>query len=662
MCGIGGIVRFNNNISDLKSSAMLLNKLIAHRGPDGEGYLLHHNEKTITAFGKDTPEACKHNQLHYTSKINIDDASEAFDMVLLHRRLSIIDLNASGHQPMCIDEGNFWITFNGEIYNYIEIRKELKEKGCVFKSESDTEVVLYAYKIWGKDCLHKFNGMWSFVIFDKIKNILFGARDRFGVKPFYYYKDKDVFAFASEQKALVKMPFIKTGIRQEAVYDYFVKGEIEYETQSFFKHINELFPAHSFELHINSGNLREEKYYELETNEAYQNFEASKFNEAKNNVFELLEKAIQLRLRSDVPVGACLSGGIDSSAIVSLMNNLNKQNDVKEKIKLFTASFNDIAIDESPFAARVAEQTNSTFYRVYPKSEELLGDLENLIYCQDVPIWSTSTYAQYRVMQKARETGVKVVLDGQGGDELFGGYHSYMYNYWAEILKNFKWNTLHREMKGFLPWHLRYSFFVKQHLRFSTVRKLPSFAQYQINRNYFGDLYYLNLPFLNENKKRLSGNPLPKNLNKMLLQEFTNTRLKAYLKCEDRCSMWHSVESRTPFADDINLIEYAFQLPSTYKIKNGVNKYILRESLRGKVPEIILNRKDKMGFATPNSQWIKEIKEAVRPYFDDGLKDYFDMQKINRDFNQMFSNNLGPDDTRTFKFIAFAVWKKVYGL
>lgn len=662
MCGIGGIVRFNNNISDLKSSAMLLNKLIAHRGPDGEGYLLHHNEKTITAFGKDTPEACKHNQLHYTSKINIDDASEAFDMVLLHRRLSIIDLNASGHQPMCIDEGNFWITFNGEIYNYIEIRKELKEKGCVFKSESDTEVVLYAYKIWGKDCLHKFNGMWSFVIFDKIKNILFGARDRFGVKPFYYYKDKDVFAFASEQKALVKMPFIKTGIRQEAVYDYFVKGEIEYETQSFFKHINELFPAHSFELHINSGNLREEKYYELETNEAYQNFEASKFNEAKNNVFELLEKAIQLRLRSDVPVGACLSGGIDSSAIVSLMNNLNKQNDVKEKIKLFTASFNDIAIDESPFAARVAEQTNSTFYRVYPKSEELLGDLENLIYCQDVPIWSTSTYAQYRVMQKARETGVKVVLDGQGGDELFGGYHSYMYNYWAEILKNFKWNTLHREMKGFLPWHLRYSFFVKQHLRFSTVRKLPSFAQYQINRNYFGDLYYLNLPFLNENKKRLSGNPLPKNLNKMLLQEFTNTRLKAYLKCEDRCSMWHSVESRTPFADDINLIEYAFQLPSTFKIKNGVNKYILRESLRGKVPEIILNRKDKMGFATPNSQWIKEIKEAVRPYFDDGLKDYFDMQKINRDFNQMFSNNLGPDDTRTFKFIAFAVWKKVYGL
>jgi asparagine synthase (glutamine-hydrolysing) len=662
MCGIGGIVRFNKQVKNIKADAILLNKLIAHRGPDGEGYLLKQQDKIITAFGKDTPAACIHNQLDYSAEINIEEVTDSCDMVLLHRRLSIIDLNASGHQPMCIDEGNLWITFNGEIYNYIEIRKELKDKGCVFKSESDTEVVLFAYKVWGKKCVQKFNGMWAFVIYDKIKGILFGARDRFGVKPFYYYKDKDVFAFASEQKALVKMPFIQTGIRQEAVYDYFVKGEIEYETLSFFKHINELFPAHSFELHVNTGNFIIDRYYVLETNAKFEAFKEENFVEAKNKVNELLRNAIKLRLRADVSVGACLSGGIDSSAIVSLMDSINTESGVKEKIKLFTASFNDVSIDESPFAARVAEQTHSSFYRVFPQADELISDLENLIYCQDVPIWSTSTYAQYRVMQKAKETGVKVVLDGQGGDELFGGYHSYMYNYWAELLKQFKLTTLNREMNSFLPWHLRYAFFAKQHLRFSTIRKLPAFAQYQINRNYFGDLYYLNPVFLNENKSRLHAVPVPKNLNKMLVQEFTDTRLKAYLKCEDRCSMWHGVESRTPFADDINLIEYAFKLPSSFKIKNGVNKHILRESMRGLVPDIILNRKDKMGFATPNSQWIKNIKEAVRPYFDDGLKDYFDMHKINRDFDQMFSNNLGPDDTRTFKFIAFAVWKKVYGL
>jgi asparagine synthase (glutamine-hydrolysing) len=298
MCGIGGIVRFNKQVNDIKSSAILLNKLIAHRGPDGEGYLLHHQNKTITAFGKDTPQACIHNQLDYASQINIDEANEAYDMVLLHRRLSIIDLNASGHQPMCIDDGNIWITFNGEIYNYIEIRKELQDKGCVFKSESDTEVVLYAYKIWGKKCLQKFNGMWAFVIFDKTKNILFGARDRFGVKPFYYYKDKDVFAFASEQKALVKMPFIQTGIRQEAVYDYFVKGEIEYETLSFFKHINELFPAHSFELHVNTGNFTIDRYYVLETNAKFENYEEEKFNLAKERVAALIKQCHQTKTQS----------------------------------------------------------------------------------------------------------------------------------------------------------------------------------------------------------------------------------------------------------------------------------------------------------------------------------------------------------------------------
>jgi asparagine synthase (glutamine-hydrolysing) len=662
MCGIGGIVRFNRQVNNLKAAAITMNRLLAHRGPDGEGYLLHHTEETITAYGKDTPASCIQSNLPYSAHHHIEEVGEQFNMVLLHRRLSIIDLNASGHQPMCIEDGNLWITFNGEIYNYPEIREELMLKGCQFKSESDTEVVLQAYKTWGKKCLEKFNGMWAFVIFDKQKKILFGARDRFGVKPFYYYKDKDVFAFASEQKALVKMPFIKTGIRSEAVYDYFVKGEIEYEPLSFFKHINELFPAHCFELHIDTGNLREERYYVLQTNAEYRSFETTQFEEAKEQVKILLNQSIALRLRADVPVGACLSGGIDSSGIVSIMDDLNKANGNSEKIKLFTASFNDVMIDESPYAARVAEQTNSIFYRVFPKAEELVSDLENLIYCQDVPIWSTSTYAQFRVMKQAKESGIKVVLDGQGGDELFGGYHSYYYNYWTELIKQFKLGLLHKEMSGFLPWHLRFNFLLKQHLRFSTIRKMPAFVQYQINRNYFGDLYYLNPTFLNSFKHRLDSEPVPKNLNKMLLREFSNTRLKAYLKCEDRCSMWHGVESRTPFADDIKLIEYAFQLPSSYKIKNSTNKYILRESLRGIVPDIILNRKDKMGFATPNSSWIREIRESVRPYFDDSLEEYFDMHKINRDFNQMFDQNLGPDDSRTFKFIAFAVWKKVFEL
>ncbi len=662
MCGIGGIVRFNNTVKNIKGAAQILNANIAHRGPDGEGYFFYNQSQAIPAYSKHTPQLCIQNRLDYGAVKSIDELHDDFDLVLLHRRLAIIDLNASGHQPMCIDNGKLWISYNGEIYNYKEIRKELELKGCIFVSESDTEVILYAYKIWGKNCLHKFNGMWAFVIFDTEKKMLFGARDRFGVKPFYFYKDKNIFSFASEQKALVKMPFIQTAIRPEAVYDYFVKGEIEYEPLSFFKHIVELFPAHYFELYTNTGNFNIERYYVLQTHNELEAFDEENFAQSKNEVGTLLKEAVKIRLRSDVSVGACLSGGIDSSAIVALVDQLYKEEGQNEKIKLFTAAFHDPTVDESTYAARAAENTNSTFYKVFPQATDLVNDLESLIYSQDVPIWSTSTYAQFRVMQKAKESGIKVVLDGQGGDELFAGYHSYYYNYWAQLLSNYKWLRLHREMKEFLPWYKRYSFFIKQHLRFSTIHKLPTFIQYQINRNYFGDFYYLNPIFLNDYRSRIATREVPGNLNQMLHQEFTNTRLKSYLKCEDRCSMWHGVESRTPFADDINLINYVFKLPAGYKIKNGISKYILRESLRGLVPDIILNRKDKMGFATPNSQWIREIKDAVRPYFTNDLKDFMDMEKVNRDFNQMLSSNLDYNDTRTFKFIAFAVWKKVYGL
>lgn len=663
MCGIGGIVRFNKKTNHIKQSAILLNRLIAHRGPDDEGYMLYNSHTLITAYAENTPNDCINYPIDYSPKLHINEAHDDYDIVLTHRRLSIIELNPVGHQPMSIDEGNYWIVFNGEIYNYLELRKELQALGCTFRSESDTEVVLQAYKVWGKECLHKFNGMWAFVIFDKNKKTLYGARDRFGVKPFYFYHDKDVFAFASEQKALIKMPFISSGIRPEAVFDYFVKNEIEYEPQSFFRHIIELFPGHNFELNHATGYFAVEQYYRLYTNPDYRPFEENKFNVAKEELYQRLFQAVQLRMRADVPVGACLSGGIDSSSIVALINTINENTKSEHKTNLYTASYNDIAIDESPYAARMAENINGTFHRVFPQADELLHDLENLIYCQDVPIWSTSTYAQYRLMQKVKETGIKVVLDGQGGDELFAGYHNYYYNYWRELLGNYKFKTLFTEMKGFLPFPHNMLFFLKQHLRYSTIHKMPSFVQFQINRNYFGDLYYLNPVFLNQYKKRLQTPPAPGNLNQMLHTDFNSTRLKAYLKCEDRCSMWHSVESRTPFADDIHLIEYAFQLPSSFKIHKGINKYILRQSMRNKVPDIILNRKDKMGFTTPNAQWINAIKEAVRPYFNNELKDYFDMNKLNRDYNRLFDTKTADaTDTRTFKFIAFAVWKKTFGL
>lgn len=662
MCGIAGIVRFNHTELDLKKHILSMGLAIHHRGPDDEGFLFHNNEKTVAAYGNNTVPAAINNGLAYGATNHIESLTSSFDLVLHHKRLSILDLSAGGHQPMCAAHAQLWITFNGEIYNYLELKIELEKLGHHFISTTDTEVVLIAYKTWGKACLKKFNGMWSFVIFDKEKNIFFGARDRFGVKPFYYFHDKNVFAFASEQKALVKLPFINSTINDAAVFDYFVKGEIEYEQESFFTNIIELFPAQCFELQLSTGHLGIETYYQLSYLEDYAAFDQQAFEAARDKTKELFIDSVKLRMRSDVPVGSCLSGGIDSSAIVGVMDLLNKQAGVKEKIKVFTATFNDIDIDESAYAAKVVDVTNSDFYKVSPTSANLLTDLENLIYCQDVPIWSTSTYAQYSVMKKAKEQGIKVVLDGQGGDELFAGYHTYFYNYWIELLSKGKLLTLNKEMKGFLPFPHRQLFFLKQHLRFNTVKKLPTVFQQQINRNYFGDLYFLNSDFLNDHRDRLKEKSRKKYLNNELAHEFTNTRLKSYLKCEDRCSMWHSVESRTPFADDINLIEYVFSQRPSFKIKNGVNKYLLRESMRNIVPNEILRRNDKLGFATPNARWINEIKNDVRDYFDDSLAPYYDMERINRFYDKLFANNANANDTRIFKFIAFAVWKKVFKL
>jgi len=660
VCGIAGIVNLSNKQLDTKKNIKLMTDTIRHRGPDGEGFLFCNESESIPVGGNETPTNVYESNLPFTPKKNIENLSSDYSLAFGHRRLSIIDLSTAGHQPMCSPDKKLWITYNGEIYNYIELREELKVKGYQFYTNTDTEVILNAYIEWGSDCLNKFNGMWAFVIYDRSKSELFGSRDRFGVKPFYYYKDDDVLAFASEQKALVKLPFVKTGINPKAVFDFFVKGEIEYDEEGMFKNILELFPSYAFTFNIKTKELRKWKYYSLAINEQYESFNEVKFNEVSKHTKELLENAIALRLRSDVPVGSCLSGGIDSSTIVGITNYLLSKNgsiNVDDKLKVFTASFKDKTYDESHWAKLVVDSTNSQWHQIFPSSSELLKDLENLIYSQDVPIWSTSTYAQYRVMQLAKQSGIKVVLDGQGGDELFAGYDTYNIANWIEVLKNKEWKQLRNESKG------NFNLFIRHYLRFYGIKKLSSQTQSSIYKKYFAGIQYLNKDFWNNHKSQLSSEGVFENsLNKTLYNEFYNTRLKGYLKCEDRCSMWHSVESRTPFADDINLIEHVFKLPGTYKIHNNTNKYLLRESAKDFIPAAIKNRKDKMGYVTPNNQWIAEMKDSLKDLFDDKLKEYVNINLLQKDYDNFFSLTGKVDTGRIFKFISFAQWVKNFNL
>lgn len=664
MCGISGVYSFKGPTEAVLPAALLMNSKIRHRGPDGEGLLVWNGQDAPQPlYTIDTPAEIIHADHTWTPSFAAGEYTSSAQLALAHRRLAIIDLAPTGHQPLSYSDGALWLTYNGEIYNYIELRKELEAKGHRFRTQTDNEVILAAYREWGQACTQRFNGMWAFVIWDRAEKIFFCSRDRFGVKPFYYFRDRNYFAFASELKALAASPVVSTGLNHAAVADYFVDGEIEYQPNGFFEHLLELFPGTNLIVHLDSAKVEIRQWYTLTFNDAPGEFTGNRLEKEILQVREELVEAIRIRLRSDVTVGACLSGGIDSSAISGIIAHLVQQDrniNIGDRLKLFTAAFDDKALDESPWAKLVAEATHADWKKVTPKPEELLRDIEELIYSQDIPIWSTSTYAQHRVMKLAAHHGVRVLLDGQGGDELFAGYMPYYIPFWKELKRNGQALRRKAEMRAWgseVVTHHR-----KETLKQYIVPALPLNMQMYLQKKYFPDLAYLSPDLIAQYKSGYTAVDAPHTLNEALHNEFVNTRLKGYLKCEDRCSMWHSVESRTPFADDHKLIEHVFSIPGTMKIRNGVSKYILRAAAAPFMPEAIRKRKDKMGYVTPNNLWITGLRDQFRPYFEQDFKGILRKDKLLSEYDQLFDIKDKPENGRIFKFIAFAIWKKVYGM
>ena len=652
MCGISGIVFLNRKNFSIKNAVFNMSQSIRHRGPDDEGFVLMNETHYLTAGSDDTQKKAFETSLYYSPKNNINELNdESFHVALAHRRLSIIDLSPLAHQPMCDSTERYWITFNGEIYNYIELRKELEDAGVLFQTQSDTEVVLHAFKKWGKDCVDRFNGMWAFVIYDRISQQLFASRDRFGVKPFYYYFKDGIFCFSSEQKAIVTQDFYKKEINDKAIVDFFEYHEQEYEEEGFFKNIIELFPSHHLLLNLKSRELNIEKYYSLSVNNLYEDFNSNSFDQHVEKTKSLFTEAVKLRLRADVDVGACLSGGIDSSAISVKMNELLKG---KNPFHLFTATFpNEKNIDESNWAKQIADTTNSVWHTCSPDSTGLFKELNNLVYSQDIPLWSSSTYAQFKVMELCRQHNIKVILDGQGGDELFAGYLPYFANYWNELKSNKGLLSVINLFKHSGGISNQLLFWIKENAK-------------QYKPSVLGKIYHQK----NSNKRFLSAelvNGSHKNnrtaesiLNKALEKEFINSRLKLYLKCEDRCSMWHSVESRTPFADDINLIENTFSIPGSYKMHGNITKKILREATKDILPSSIYNRNDKMGYVTPNNKWLYGNINLVKQIISESDGRYINKNILLNELDSLLQSP--TEKTIVFKALTFLIWRKVFGI
>ena len=588
MCGIAGIISREKN-TDLRRAVRHMSAALSHRGPDGEGFLVSDG---VTAVPCAAGAKVEKNSLNYLPSAQLENAVPEAHIYFAHRRLSIIDLTDAGHQPMCDSSGKIWITFNGEIYNYPELRDELIRAGHTFRSKCDTEVVLEAYIRWGADCVHHFNGMWAFCILDLNRQKCFASRDRLGVKPFYMAKTEALFAFASEQKAFFRAGLLKPAVRNKALHDYLVNGLLETETGNFFEGVEELWPGTSLIYDLRTHEVRKEKWFDLNTIRSNVNDRLSD-TELTEIIRATLDGAVRLRLRSDVEVGTCLSGGIDSSVIAMLIAR-----HTKKPFHCFTAAFPGETFDEGKYAEIVARAANARHHVTVPTVEEFIRDFDELVYSQDVPLWDSSTYAQHRVMRLAKENGIKVVLDGQGADELFAGYHHHFTAKWNSLLASAKLTALIGDMHAArVSLRSPFSFYMREKVKAAAAPD-PDPAK------------LLKSDFVSQNPV-VNWFRLKNDLNDQLIDDIYRTRLKIFLKCEDRCSMWHSVESRTPFSDDSVLIPLLFSFRGNRKIRNGRLKFLLREAAKPYLPEMIYDRRDKKGFETPMSRWMKELRPGM---------------------------------------------------
>lgn len=576
MCGIGGYVLMGFDDGARLKKMM---DIISYRGPDDEGQIVFN-----------------------------PDGSDA-SVALGHRRLSILDLSELGHQPMSYQDERFWMVYNGEIYNYNKLREELIAYGHDFISQSDSEVIIAAYAQWGEQCQHRLNGMWSFAIYDRDKKTLFLSRDRFGIKPLYYWlSSQGDFYFGSEIKQFTVLPGWKAVLNHQRAYDFLNWGLTDHTDETLFDGVQHLLPGHCMTLSLlDNGSFGTDKYqwYFL----SGKKFDGT-FAEAKQAFKLLMTDSVRLQMRADVDIGSCLSGGLDSSTIVCLMNNILREQNSQDLQKTFSACSPVSQYDERKWIDIVVEKTGVDPHYCYPAIDDLFAEAEKLTWHQDEPFGSTSIFAQWNVFKLAANKNVRVMLDGQGADEQLAGYHPYYGARLASLFKSGRWIQFCKET---MIIHKRHGKSWKWLLSYIVSSLFPDFAKKTI-RKILGiksvNPEWIDMTVLRAEPKELHQGS-SSSVNQLSYIQLTTGNLRMLLHWEDRDSMAHSVESRVPFLDH-RLVEFVLGLPEDYKISDGVTKRVLREGMRGILPDAITDRADKIGFATAEDVWVRENSDLFR--------------------------------------------------
>ncbi len=646
MCGIAGIHELTNrSVNRLALEAMT--QVLAHRGPDGEGYVL------LAPGGKGKPiaTACGLSE-------SVRSVPPGYAVGFGHRRLAILDRSPLGHQPMSSEDERFWITYNGEIYNYLELREDLQRLGWSFRSKTDTEVVLKAYQEWGTECLHRFNGMFAFAIWDGSQDRLFCARDRLGMKPFYYRLAGHRFVFGSELKVFLQDSSLPVSPNHRMIHDFLVLGLQDHSEETFFDGIRQLRPGHY--LTVERGHLEITRWWDLGLSAEQPEISDES---AVRSFRELFQEAIRLHLRSDVPVGSCLSGGLDSSSIVCLMDKLlagepsnSSSGGEAHRLKTFSSCFEDPTCDERTYLRAVVAHAGTESVEVFPDGRRLFEEMPRILWFQEEPFGGTSYLAQWAVMRAASERGVTVLLDGQGGDELLCGYPGYWGSYLADLLQQGEIRNALTETRAFRKLHARthptvFANFGRAVLPSTVVLKTRSWLKGHgswINPDFAAR--YTTLPGYDKR--------FPTVLENHTAAYLQTHSLPALLHHEDRNAMAFSIEARLPFLDT-RLVDFLFRLPARLKLRNGLSKFILREAMTGVIPEVVRTRSDKMGFSTPQDRWLRgELRPELEQIFGAQAfkqRGYWDARKVTKAYRE-YCEGRRAIGTSVWRWVSLELW------
>ena len=613
--------------------------IVAHRGPDGRGWQEFSSPSGPVAMG--------------------------------HRRLAIIDTSGAGQQPMSDPTGRFHLIYNGELYNYIELRKELETCGEVFRTETDSEVLLRAYVVWGHLALAKFRGMFSFVIWDNFKKRLFAARDRFGVKPLYIVANQHGVAFASEIKQLLGLPALSGRMNVARVYDFLASGISDHTGQTMFEGINQLRGGECCVVdtdHTGAIQVQSWRWYAIMNHENHLTLSE---DSAAIRFRELLTDSVRIHLRSDVPLGACLSGGLDSSSIACLMAEMRDQRNVETNVNAFSACFSEKSVDEKPFMEAVIAHTHATPNYIYPRAEDLFARAAEITWHQDEPFGSSSIFAQWCVFEEAKRVGIKVMLDGQGADEQLAGYHSSFPYYLAHLMRCGRFLMLARTLSERSRLHRAPILGQIQQLAVSLLPfELAAFLRRQRSA-------LLGNEWLASPVELMGKTPNPSGTATDLLDlppasdvgtycyslTFANN-LQTMLHWEDRNSMAHSVEARVPFLDH-PLVEFSLMLGNNHKIVGSDTKRVLRQAMSGILPDVIRDRRDKIGFAPPEQSWFGgPLKELISEGIAATLTRYPALfnSKGTKHVAAAMLNGTRPVDAALWRIVNLGIWGKRFNV